>query len=151
MDSVLTSTLECWYDQACLTLIRSAYILNGVTDLIDVLPLDANVVSRFPINTTVSTLVNELLLENWTTTISYENFYKSCAPTSCSYTIEERFDLIYGIVTALSVYSGLIRSLRLISPLAFGLVLIIIQKYRTRKRVTAQLTTTTVACSQPKG
>lgn len=138
IDSVLTSTLECWYNQTCLSIVRGAYAFANVTNLADVSPLDAHAISRFPINTTMNTLVNELLLENWTTIISFKDFYKSCAPASCSYTVEERFDILFIVITTLSFYSGLAKGLRLISPLIILLALIIVRKYRKKKHTLAQ-------------
>lgn len=132
IDSVLSSTLECWYDQNCSSVVLAAYASEGVTNISNILPLDINITSRFPRNITVETMMNELLLENWTITNSYEDFYNKCAPVSCVYSIEQRFDLFFVIVTILGIYSGLSVSLRLILPIIIRLTLIFLQYIRKR-------------------
>jgi hypothetical protein len=131
-ESALTSTLECWYNNTCFGAVLAAYAREGVPDIVDIMPLDANVPSRFPRNATVQVMMNELLLENWTVTVSYEQFYNGCAPLFCIYTTEQRFDWFYVIVTILGVYSGLSTGLKLILPIIVRLALFVLRRIRMR-------------------
>ena len=131
-ESALTSTLECWYSQTCFGAVLAAYAREGVPDITDIMPLDVNVPSRFARNATVEVMMNELLLEKWTVNISYEQFYSGCAPLSCVYTIEQRFDWFFVIVTILGVYGGLSTGLKLILPIIVRLVLLVLRQIRTR-------------------
>jgi hypothetical protein len=141
-ESALSSTLECWYQRTCFDVVLMAYADQGVPDILNTLPLNGSVPSRFSLTTTVETMMNELLLENWTVTVSYDQFYTKCAPTSCVYTIEQRFDWFFVIVTILGVYGGLSHSLRLILPIIVRLALIFLRYIRMRYRSVKQSTPT---------
>ena len=138
IDSVLSSTLECWYNSECMTLVRDSYILIGVPDVINIGLLDTNIQSRFSINTTIEVMMQELFLENWTVTFSYDQYYKNCAPVSCTHTVEQRFDLFFVIVTVLAVYGGLSQGLRLVIPLLVRLLLVLVLGLRARNVGTVQ-------------
>ncbi|CAF1633602.1 unnamed protein product, partial [Adineta steineri] len=73
--------------------------------------------SRFPPNTSVSTIVEEMMMEQWNVFLSYKDFYESCAPIYCTYSEKIRKKTIAGIIiTMMSVIGGLVVSLRLITP-----------------------------------
>ena len=131
-ESALASTLECWYDQDCFSSVLAAYARTGVSHINDTLPLDLHILSRFASNATLEIMMNELLLENWTTTIFYDQFYRKCAPRSCTYPIEQRFDIFFVIVTVMGIYSGLSQTLRLILPIVVRLFLVFLRCIRLR-------------------
>ena len=120
-ESVLLSTLECWYDLNCVALVRNSCTRIGVPDVIDISLLDNTIHSRFPINATIERIMQGLFLENWTVSFSYDRYYNTCAPISCTYTIEQQFDLFLVLVTAVAVYGGLSKGLRLLIPLLVSL------------------------------
>ncbi|CAF1232058.1 unnamed protein product [Adineta ricciae] len=134
-ETAIKSTLECWYDPICYDIVYKSFLINGV-DLNNSIPLNANLTSRFSINASVQMIVDELLLENWTLSASYDDFYKQCAPTSCIYTIQQRFDWFLVFINLLGIYSGLSRGLRLILPIIIHLFLIIIRSIRARNHRT---------------
>ncbi|CAF2879049.1 unnamed protein product [Rotaria sp. Silwood2] len=129
-ESTLFSTLECWYNHSCVELVRMHYIMNGVTNIIDIAPLDENLPSKFSINDTIEVLINALLLENFTINISYDQYYAKCAPLSCIYTIEETFDFIFLITSILAIYAVLNKIFRLTLPFIVQLTLIIWNRIR---------------------
>jgi hypothetical protein len=98
VESLLQSTLECLYDQLCInqmcSIIQSPYFPK---------PLDKNK-SRFPVNSSIQSIVAEMFIELWFTNISYENYFEQCHPNSCSYTFTERSNLLY-VLTNCSIYS----------------------------------------------
>ena len=131
-ESVLTSSLECWYDPQCFGRITAVYARKGVPDLNQTVPLHANTSSRFSTDATFEVLMDKLLLENWTRSTSFEKFFSQCAPLSCSYTIENRFSWLFVIVTVLSVYGGLSKGLRLGLPTLVQLGLLVVRRIRVK-------------------
>ena len=116
-DSLLLSTLECF--SIVLNYIETIYIWN-VEDpqWFNVRPLIYNSnSSHFPPNTSISEIVRNVMIEQWNVSFSYEDFYKTCAPNSCTYN-----ELVYSqsaidiIVSLISMIGGLIVLLRLITP-----------------------------------
>jgi hypothetical protein len=83
IESLLQSTLKCFYDQICISQIQS-YITY--TSPMNVTPLDSSLPSQYLINATVQDLVDDLMIENWNQSITYENYYHHCQPKHCTYT-----------------------------------------------------------------
>ena len=75
--------------------------------------------SRFPPNTLISTIVKNIMIEEWNdSSYLYDPFYKSCAPSYCTYSKRIRAKTIVEvIVTLVSMIGTLIMVLRLITPL----------------------------------
>jgi hypothetical protein len=114
IESMLQSTLECIYDQNCLNTITN----TTFTDLLTA--LNASRTRFIPINTTkIESIVNELFIEDWGVNISYENYFNSCQPKTCSYTLVKRFNILYSIGILLTIYTGLCIILKLIIPIGF--------------------------------
>ncbi|UJR06780.1 hypothetical protein I4U23_011067 [Adineta vaga] len=73
--------------------------------------------SHFPLHTTIKTIVDELMIEQWNPVVSYERFYQSCAPKYCSYSRRIRTkNTIELIMSLVSMIGGLTTSLKLITP-----------------------------------
>ncbi|CAF0746321.1 unnamed protein product [Adineta steineri] len=123
-DSLLLSTLQCLYaDSDCFLILLSHFkkfysSSELKLSLHDISPLINDPTrSRFPPNTLVSTIFKEMMVEQWSESSSYKNFYESCAPIHCTYSEKIRTKTIEGIMLALmSVIGGLVVSLRLITP-----------------------------------
>ncbi len=112
LHAALQSTLECLYNQSCVDLLRDIFnISTSFSAIHDILP------SHFYPNVTVYSLANELLVENWETAISYEQFFSTCAAPTCSYSYSQRANIVYVLTTLFGLYGGLSISLRLISPI----------------------------------
>ena len=116
VESVLTSALECWYSSVCVEILQTAYTSLGITDRFTEVLLNKSVPSRFDRRMSVVTMMKQLLIENWTKTASYEDFYRQCAPIHCSYTIEERFDWIFVFFNLVGLNGGLNKILKLTLP-----------------------------------
>ncbi|UJR11653.1 hypothetical protein I4U23_015834 [Adineta vaga] len=114
IDSLLQSTLECLYNISCTNLMKSFYSVQDVT----VVPLNTNLSST---NETVQSLVDRLLIDEWKFNISYENYYRTCSPRSCRYSIEERADPLYIIITIIGFYGGLSVALKIVAPLLMNI------------------------------
>ncbi len=88
---------------------------------------------HFPPNTSISTIVKNLMIERWNPVFSHDQFYNSCAPSHCIYPKRIRTKTVVDvIITLVSLIGGLILSLRLITP---GLVKLFFYLFRkTNKR-----------------
>lgn len=134
-DSVLTSSLECWYDLYCFSIVCSKYQQLGIYVLVDDALLNPNITSRFPRNSLVEDMLTELFIENWKINISYDNFFRSCAPTSCSYNIQQKFDWFFMILNIVGLYGGLSKGLKLFLPIIISLILLATRRFQNRRSV----------------
>jgi hypothetical protein len=115
-ESFLVSTLECFYDSACINHIEEQ--INETSSVYDTdvpEPLLADN-SRFSMNTPIIDLVNVLFIENWSTTINYSLYFDQCSPTLCSYTYIQQFNSLYTVTLLLGLLGGLTVVLRWICP-----------------------------------
>lgn len=145
IDSLLHSTLECFYeDSVCFPFILrhlgKRYEDFDSPTLYPLEPLTYNpTLTRFPPNTTVSIMLKEIMLEQWNISSSYKLFFEACAPTHCTYSEKTRkYDSIGVIITLISTIGGIVVSLRIITPhfvqLAFRLLAIIFKRKERQQR-----------------
>ena len=125
LEAIIQSSFACFYDLECASKLSQAIgqpIPNRALD---------PAMSRFSVNDTFETLTNEMFIESWTTNVSYERFFNSCAATSCTYREYYRFDALELLTTFLSVYAGLSFGIRFLVPHLIRMT----QKIRNRFRV----------------
>ncbi|CAF1670593.1 unnamed protein product [Adineta ricciae] len=70
---------------------------------------------HFSLNTTFESILNELMIEQLTSNVSYELYFNECAPTSCIYSYVDDNHIIEGITTLIGRYGGLVIICRLIA------------------------------------
>jgi len=132
MNSLLQTTLECLYSNTdCLERLLFHYMAYS-QPVIRVEPMNVTKLIRTRSNSTVSTIVDNLFVEQWQQTISHEKYFHQCAPKLCQYTFIQRANYLYIVTVFLAVYGGLIFSLRLLIPIFVKLVLECRQLYRNR-------------------
>jgi hypothetical protein len=123
VDSILQSTLECFYNQSCIdTLINwrlfdfeSIFLpvnLTGIT------ALDGQQVDQFLPNTKLETIISNLFVEHWTKQADFGAYYDRCQPESCTYTFIERYEWVFIVTSIIGFMGGISVVLRLIVPLA---------------------------------
>ncbi|CAF3831351.1 unnamed protein product, partial [Adineta steineri] len=122
IDLLLLSTLQCFYtDSDCIHelfyYINKTYQASTNNPNLYAHPLIYNQTStRFPPNTSVSSIVEEMMIEQWNTSLSFSDYYKACAPTYCTYTqIKHTETFSELLVTLISTVGGLVMVLRLIT------------------------------------
>jgi hypothetical protein len=125
IESLLQSTLECFYSQTCIDTLES-YLT--VCSSMPVIALNASLSRRYSINSTVKELVENLMIEKWNASPTYERYYNECHPTQCTYTVETRNDLIYIFTTLFGITGGLTTVLELIVPRLVKFIMYCIQK-----------------------
>lgn len=116
VNSVLRSSLMCWYNESCINNLYSLFQTAGIENIPHANALDPQFPSQYAPNTSVDTIFNELMIEKWNSSVSYQNFYKKCNPTYCSYSYERRANIIYIITTIIGLFGGLNIVFRLASP-----------------------------------
>jgi hypothetical protein len=108
--ALLQSTLECFYNQTCIDIVRDlTQAIQGFR--VDLTPLNA--ARSFP-NETINSVVNKLFVDDWSQSISFDKYFTSCAPQSCTYEYIGRRNLISLITSVISIYGGLSTGLQII-------------------------------------
>ncbi|CAF4554850.1 unnamed protein product, partial [Rotaria socialis] len=114
IESLLGSTLECFYDNhSCLTIVGN--IINE-TLISNLTRLNSSQSSRFPINSPIGDLVIELFIESWSETLLYSSYFAQCQPTSCFYTVIKRKSFIEIVTLVSGLVGGASIILRLVCP-----------------------------------
>ena len=134
-DSLLYSQLLCLYSSSDCSAILMKYMKNSYLYNVEIpvwfepkLLIYNSTLSRFPMNASISTLVEELMIEQWNPLYSYETFYSQCSPDYCSYTQKTRVNTILNVATMLlSMLGGLTISLRLFIPLMMKMIYKVIE------------------------
>jgi hypothetical protein len=116
MDGTLASTLECYYDQTCLSLLHPLLPMNKQ-------PLSNNSNKNFRVNSTVEMLMNEIMINEMMNEIRYDLFYSECKPAYCSYSYTRRFDVLFIVTTISGIFGSLSFVLKLIAPLISARIL----------------------------
>ncbi|CAF1424224.1 unnamed protein product [Adineta steineri] len=94
MDSVLKSSLMCWFEKTCLDQLRIAVNTAQLPMFPSITPLNSRLSSRYSPNTSVEIIFNEIMIEKWNFSSSYSIYYEKCKPSSCSFTYEKKTSII---------------------------------------------------------
>ena len=113
IEALRKSTLECFYNQTCFNTLK--YHMNSNLSLNATL-LDASLLTKFAANSSIGTILDELMVENWNWSSIYSDYYGICQPLACTYTYKTRNDAIYVITTLISLLGGLVKALKFIVP-----------------------------------
>ena len=105
-ESLLASTLECFYDLSCINLIREHITFTNSAKTVYTTPLSVND-NRFPPDKLIIDLAGDLFVETWSTKITYTDYFNRCLPTSCSYTYVQQLNSLYTGTVLLGLYGGL--------------------------------------------
>ena len=115
-DGALASSLECFYQPSCLSLIQQVLFIP-VTP-----PPLASAGSRFSPTTTVQSLVDELMIEQLIDETLFSQYYTRCDPTYCIYLYSRRFDVLFMVTLVISAFGGLSMMTKLLSSLLVKLI-----------------------------
>ena len=129
IDTVLLSTLECYYSSLCLSVIYALInetLFHHVTDSLwfRVKPLtyERNS-SRFLPNTTLSIIIRDMLIEKWNNSSSFDKYYNQCAPIFCTYSdIKRIYHRNEIAIKVMSIIGGLTMILRLITQIFMNII-----------------------------
>lgn len=110
--SILESTLQCFYNDQCLT-----ELFNHT----NIKPLNSSINSAFPIFTKIGTLIDEFFIESWSNEKDFESFFNECRPNQCTYVYNSRGTIVFVITMMLSLVGGLFIALKVASNLMVAL------------------------------
>lgn len=79
--------------------------------------LDSTMSSRFNWSTPLHIMIEQMMVENWTKTISYDSYFHECALEACRYSVTERRDIPFLITILLGIIGGLNVALKILIPL----------------------------------
>ena len=127
LESLFISTVECLFDASCFPLLQT---LNG-----SFAPLDISVPSRYQLNSSIESIVSELMIEQWSSNMSYEKYYAQCAPSYCTYSYLKHQHVVDAITTLLELYGGLVIIINVITLALLKLCKKIINKCRQTNRI----------------
>ncbi len=113
MEALLQSNLECFYRQQCIKTLQS-YMLSPLPK--NFTELDSSLSSEYLQSSTISELLNQLMIEKWNVSATYERYFNACQPAQCTYTFEMRIDIIYIVTTLFGIAGGLTTVLKFILP-----------------------------------
>ena len=118
IDALRQSSLACFFDPACMT----TWFNLSVT-----LPMDTpDSMSR-----TIDELLGSIFVNTWgKTEPSYEDYFATCQPTSCVYSLVERPHLLIIVTITISVFGGLSNLLRIVAPLLVKLLRRVLSRRR---------------------
>ena len=125
LESLLRSNLVCLFNQTCLDLIN-------IGNLSTIQPLNLSLPSQYVPNTTVDDLLQNVLMEEWSYTLNYSQFFDQCQPSSCAYVVSRPKTALQTITILLSLYGGLTAILHFIVPHLIGISGCVIHAFRKR-------------------
>ncbi|CAF1492580.1 unnamed protein product, partial [Adineta steineri] len=115
---VLSSSLECFYNQSCLNILLSSY-----KNPLNISILNQSLSSRFLSTTKIELLINELFLEEIFNATNYTKYYSQCSPSVCQYTYIHSFSWIYILIIFTGLLGGITTVLHIITPYIIRLIL----------------------------
>ena len=113
-DTLLSSNLECFYNQSCLNTSASYISKLGPTDWPKALNQS---ITRFKTEETVASIFELQIIEEWRKAKDFNNYYAACTPYRCNYKIFQRNDYIYLLTLILSLFGGITVVIRFLAPL----------------------------------
>lgn len=113
IESLLVSSLQCFHDQHCLD--NLTHYVNSTREM-NVTALDATLSSKFTANSTVGEMIDELMVEEWNSSIAFAKYYDECEPSECTYTVESKNEAMSIVTTVIGLIGGLVKVLKLIVP-----------------------------------
>ncbi len=113
VEALFQSNLICFYNQSCIDDLRHA--LNS-TMALNTTALDPTMPSRYEPNTTIDDIIAQLMVEQWTNTTSYKDYYAQCHPETCTYTYTGKNNWLVVVTATIGVFGGLARILKIVVP-----------------------------------
>ncbi|CAF0891023.1 unnamed protein product [Adineta steineri] len=140
IESLLQSNLQCFYNQTCINQLQSYF---QVPSVMNVTALDTSLSTQFLQNSTITDILEQLMVEKWINSSIYENYYSECQPSRCSYTVTSKNSVIYIVTTLIGLVGGLITVLKFVVPY---LITLVRGKKKLQRVETGKIKLTLVLC-----
>ena len=129
----LLSTSAWWYTESYVENIRDTYsrvILSQSSPNIHA--IDASLPTQYR-NQTLQHLISSMFIEPPILhNVHFSSFYNQCAPSSCSYTVVQRRDLLVVLVLLISICGGLNKLLRILVRLFSKVIFFLVDWWKHR-------------------
>ncbi|UJR18639.1 hypothetical protein I4U23_005547 [Adineta vaga] len=132
LQSLLMSTLECFYNQTCFLQITE-FINSTVSSTNFSILKEPSFLSTNGKYQQIGSLANNLFIQSWKNNSSFQSYFNQCQPVECSYTYTSRSSLISMITTTISLIGGFNTALRLFLPFIVQLVTKIWKYFQQRR------------------
>ena len=121
LQSLLMSTLECFYNETCLSQIKQ--LINSTVSPTNFIILKSSslLISNNQYHR-IDSLANNLFIQSWNNESSFESYFNQCHPLTCQYTIQTRFNFIYIVTTIIGLIGGINLVLSLLLPFIIKLM-----------------------------
>lgn len=136
LDSLLLSTLECFYDRSCIQMLldwRNFYtsiLLEPVNPIVtQTVPLNSTLSKHFFPNSTFENILSEMFIEEWVSSTDFNHYFHHCQPAHCIYTFTQKYRNLAVITTLLGLMGGLSLVFRFIAPVGIGFIHSIIIRF----------------------
>ncbi|CAF3928434.1 unnamed protein product [Adineta steineri] len=90
--ALLVSTLECFYNETCLSNITQ--FINTTQSSINITTLKSLSSLNNSQYDKIETLANQLFIRKWDNTSDYQSYFNHCRPLTCQYTYKSRLNFI---------------------------------------------------------
>ena len=111
INSLLHSSLTCFYNQTCINQITSFLSTNHTFTTMAI-----HEGSVFKFNSTIQSIIESIMVEKWTKNISYKQYYEQCAPRTCTYIKVEQYNSMFVLTKVISLLGSLVLIFTLIIP-----------------------------------
>lgn len=122
LGSFMHSTLECFYDEACIEKLiqwrfHEQIDVQSMIDSMDLHALDSNLSERiYPDDVIREIFSYYLFVEDWIRSSNYTHYYHLCNPSVCVYTTVGRYHWIHLITYVIGLIGGLTIALKIFVP-----------------------------------
>ena len=119
IEALLQSNLECFYNQTCFDEVKFYMKSNAP---LSASIMDSSALIQFSSKSSINDILDELMVEEWSWLLTYEDYFAECQPRECSYTVLTRNNALYIVTTMIGVIGGLVTALKLVVPWLVQLV-----------------------------
>ncbi|CAF1521372.1 unnamed protein product, partial [Adineta steineri] len=111
--ALLMSTLECFYNETCLSNIK--LYINSTQSSINITTLNSSSLNNSQYDR-IETLANDLFIRSWDNESSYQSYFNHCHPLTCQYSYKSRLNFIYIGTKIIGFMGGINVVLNLLLP-----------------------------------
>ncbi|CAF4213438.1 unnamed protein product [Adineta steineri] len=115
-ESLLQSTLECFFDQQCLDKVQNFTVSTSRFPFTTTALKYNSTNTQYNTNTSIGDIVDNLMIEQWNNKTSFISYFEQCNSQSCTYSYTRQGDLRYILTTIIGLIAGLITILRILIP-----------------------------------
>ncbi|CAF0887032.1 unnamed protein product [Adineta steineri] len=115
-DSLLQSTLECFFDQQCFDRVQNFTVSTSRFPFTTTALKYNSTNTQYNTNTSIGDIVDNLMIEQWNNKTSFISYFEQCNSQSCTYSYTRNGDLRYIFTTIIGLIAGLITILRVLIP-----------------------------------